>query len=376
MKPIEPQRSRWSWKVGELFGIAIRAHVTLLALLAWVAVSHAVHGASLGEAVFGVVLVGLVFAIIVLHELGHALVARRYGCRTREILLLPIGGLAQMERMPDRPRDELLVALAGPAVNVGLALVLAIVVAASGASFDPGRAATIGGALASQLLWINVTLAAFNLLPAFPMDGGRVLRALLALRLGRDRATRIAGGVGRVLAAVFVAAGLLFNPMLVLIGAFVWFAANQETAMVALRSRLSGVTVAHAMLERPEVVDASESIERAAERVLAAGHGQLPVGDRGRLVGIVTAADLALALASPRPDRTVASIVHEAIPVVAPGDRLDAVIGLLERSGVALVVDRGELVGLLTLEQLATYAAFHAPRADRPSRIPVLARTS
>jgi Zn-dependent protease len=376
MPASQPQRSRWSWKVGELFGIVIRVHVTLLVLLAWVAVSHALHGASFGEAAFGVVLVGLVFAIIVLHELGHALVARRYGCRTREILLLPIGGLAQMDRMPERPVHELLVALAGPAVNVVLALGLAIVVAASGASFDPERAATIGGALASQLLWVNVVLAAFNLLPAFPMDGGRVLRAVLALRLGRDRATRIAAAVGRTLASVFVVAGLLFNPMLVLIGAFVWFAASQETASVELRSILSGVDVAHAMLERPEVVDANESIERAAKRVLAAGHGQLPVADHGRLVGVVTAADLAAALAMPNPDRTVASVTRSGIPVVAPRDRLDTVIELLQRSGVAFVVDRDELVGLLTLDQLATYAAFHAHRTDRSDGIPVLVRTS
>jgi len=370
------QQRRWSWKVGELFGVSIRIHITLLALLVWVGASQAIGGSGFGQAVFGVVLVGLVFAAIVLHELGHALIARRYGCSTREILLLPIGGLARMDRMPDRPLQELLVALAGPAVNVGIALVLALVVAASGASFDPGQAATISGALASQLLWINLGLAAFNLLPAFPMDGGRVLRALLAMRLGRARATRIASGVGRVLGVGFVIAGLAYNPMLALIGVFVWFAAQQETATVELRSILSGVTVARAMIRNPVIVGADEPIERVAERMIAGGQYQLPVLDDGRLVGVVTAPDLAATLAAPGPHGAVSSIVRTDIPVVAPGDPLDRAMESLERAGLACVVERGELVGLLTIEQLATYAAFHALRADDSSRSSILAPTA
>jgi Zn-dependent protease/CBS domain-containing protein len=379
MKPEQVQRSRWSWKVGELAGIAIRVHVTLFVLLAWVAISHAIRGSSFGEAALGVVLVGVVFAIIVVHELGHALVARRYGCRTREILLLPIGGLAQMDRMPDRPRHELLVALAGPAVNVALAAVLALVVAATGASFDPERAATMGGALASQLLWINIALAVFNLLPAFPMDGGRVLRALLAMRLGFARATQIASQVGRVLAGFFIAAGLLFDPMLVLIGAFVWFAAHQETATVELRSILAGVTVRQAMIAKPAVIDANETIDRAAELVLASGHGQLAVVQQGRLVGIVTASDLAAALAGRDPQGAITALVRTDIPVVASEDLLDDVAKLVERAGVAFVVDHDDLVGLVTLDQLATYATLHARRrpaiADRRRTIPILVRS-
>jgi Zn-dependent protease/CBS domain-containing protein len=371
MKPLESPRSRWSWKVGEAFGIAIRVHVTLVVLLAWVAASYAIRGEDLGQAALGVVLIGLAFVIVVLHELGHALVARRYGCRTAEILLLPIGGLARMDRMPERPLQELLVALAGPAVNVGLALGLAIVVAASGASFDPAHAATIGGALVSQLLWINIALAVFNLLPAFPMDGGRVLRALLAFRLGRDPATRIAGRVGRVLGGMLAVAGLFFNPMLIVIGAFVWLAARQEIAMLELRTILDDVTSEHAMIRNPEVVDAGESIERAADRMLAAGQVLLPVRDGGRLVGIVTAVDLASSLAGAGPRGTVASIVRTGVPAVAPDHPLVAAMTTLERTGVAFVVDRGELVGLLTLDQLETYAAFHAHRTDPPARLPM-----
>jgi predicted transcriptional regulator len=279
-----------------------------------------------------------------------------------------------MDRMPDRPRHELLVAVAGPAVNVVLAAVLALVVAATGASFDPEHAATVGGALASQLLWINVALAAFNLLPAFPMDGGRVLRALLAMRLGFARATRLASQVGRVLAGIFVAAGLLFDPMLVLIGAFVWFAAHQETATVELRSVLAGVTVREAMIAQLPVVDAGETIDRAAELVLASGHSQLAVVQHGQLVGIVTAADLA----ATDPQSPITPLVRTDIPVVAPDDLLDDVTTLVERAGVVFVVDH-DLVGLLTLDQLTTYATLHARRrpddVDRTRRIPILVRS-
>jgi Zn-dependent protease len=317
-----------------MFGISIRVHITLLALFAWVATSYVIGGSGLGEATFGVVLVALVFAIIVLHELGHALVARRYGCITREILLLPIGGLAQMNRMPDRPAQELLVALAGPAVNIGFAIVLAFVMAATEASFDPALAATMSGALVSQLLWINIGLALFNLLPAFPMDGGRVLRALLALRLGRARATRIAGGVGRVLAVGFAIIGLLSNPMLVLIGVFVWFAAQQETASVELRSILAGVSVERAMIRNPEIVGADESIEHVAERMLAGGQHQLAVLHHGSLVGAVTAADVAARLAAPGPHGPIGPIVHTDIPVVDSDDPLESAIESLDRSGV------------------------------------------
>jgi CBS domain-containing protein len=164
--------------------------------------------------------------------------------------------------------------------------------------------------------------------------------------------------------------------MLAVIGAFVWLAARQESATVELRAILSGVTAEHVMIRNPEIVDASESIERAAERVLAAGHDELPVIDGGRLVGIVTATDLARALAAAKPRETVASITRTGVPVLAPDHPVAAAMETLERAGVAFIVDRDELVGLLPLDQLTTYAAFHARWTDPPARLPVVARTA
>jgi Zn-dependent protease len=353
------RKARWSWQLGKLFGIAIRVHITLILFLVWIAFASSAREQGVAKAIVDWLLVLAVFAVIVVHELAHALVARRFGCATSEIVLLPIGGVSVMDRLPQRPRQELLVAVAGPAVNVVLALVLAMAISVLGLSFGPEQPTTLGAVLV-QLLWINVGLALFNLLPAFPMDGGRVLRAGLSLRVGRERATRIAVSIGKVLAAVLVVGGLAFDPMLVLIGAFVWFAAQQESSMVMLASILSKATVGDAMIRTRRSVEVDESIDQAADAMLADGQRALAVTDHGRLTGLVTAADLASPLAIPGPHGAVGSVMHRDIPVLAPSTPLTAVMDSLERGGAALVVENDVLIGMLTTDQLAAFAALHA----------------
>jgi Zn-dependent protease len=228
---------RWSWRIGRLAGIALYVHATFLLLLAWVAFREWTYGMVAVAA--ALVYIVALFAIVVLHELGHALTARRYGIRTRDIILLPIGGVARLERMPRDPRQELLVALAGPAVNVAIAIVLYALLRLTGAppAADLYTVDLVSStrAFVYQLVVVNIMLAVFNLIPAFPMDGGRVLRALLAMRMSSYvRATAIAARVGRVLAVVlgFVGVYKFQNPFWVLIALFVWMGAGSEAAAV------------------------------------------------------------------------------------------------------------------------------------------------
>jgi Zn-dependent protease len=243
-----------SWKLGSAFGIGIYLHWTFLILLAFVFLGDLRSG-QVASAVFEAALVGAIFGSVVLHELGHALMARRYGIATRDITLYPIGGVARLERLSERPIEEFWIALAGPAVNVGIALVLAGLLGVGGLNL-----AALPSWNEANFLWAllvsNLVLVAFNLLPAFPSDGGRVLRALLAIRLGRLRATRMAAAVGAGMAALlfFIGAfpGLVGSdqpmPMLMLVSLFLYFAGRQELAFV----------------ERQSVRRASQPLEMAA----------------------------------------------------------------------------------------------------------------
>jgi Zn-dependent protease len=227
---------RWSLNIGRPFGVRVELHVTFLLFVGWIAVAEGLLTGRPGPALAAVALVLLVFACVVLHELGHALAARRFGVATLDIVLLPIGGVARLERMPDRPRQELLVALAGPAVNAAIAVLLVLVAVVTDTPAVPAGA---GGGLLGTLLAVNVALVLFNLLPAFPMDGGRVLRALLALRLPHLRATRIASfaGQGVALALGAAAAFVLHSWVLGLVALFVFVAAGEERALALARAR-------------------------------------------------------------------------------------------------------------------------------------------
>lgn len=219
----------WSARLGRIAGIDVRLHASFALICLWIGWLSWRETGSLWGVLNGVALVLLLFLCVLLHEFGHALTAQRFGIRTRHITLWPIGGVALLEAIPDRPGQEVLIALAGPAVNLVIAAVLRLAEPLAGDG-------TVGGIL-QVLVSANLVLAAFNLLPAFPMDGGRVLRAALALRLGRVRATRIAAIVGRVMAVGFALAGLRGNPVLVLIAGFVWFAAGAESRAVAAQAR-------------------------------------------------------------------------------------------------------------------------------------------
>jgi Zn-dependent protease len=347
---------KWAWRIARIAGIDIRIHLTFLAVLAWIAwVSYSSTG-TLKGALDGVLLILVVFAIVVLHELGHALMARRFGIKTRDITLLPIGGVASLERMPDEPRQELLVALAGPAVNFVLAGVFAGVGLALGESLVPSEGIE-QVSFVVQLVWINLTIGLFNLLPAFPMDGGRALRALLAMRLSDVRATRIAAGLGQAMALVFGVAGLFFSPMLVFIALFLWMGASGEARMAEAKFVSHGVPVAAAMVREFEAVSPDVPVAAPLRRVLETFQQDFPVVAEGHVVGMLSRVAMLRALASVGPGALVGAVMKTDPELVHPQDNLDGAFLRVMSAGEALPVvdDQGRLVGMLTSDSIGEF---------------------
>ena len=326
----------WSWRIGRIAGIDVYMHPTFLLLLLWVALAHFFAHHDPVEALYGLAFVLALFGIVVLHELGHALMARRYGIRTRDITLLPIGGVARLERIPEEPWQELMVAVAGPAVNVVMAAGIYLgLLLARGLSLSPvDTVLRVGGGFVQQLFWVNVTLVVFNLVPAFPMDGGRVLRALLAMRLDYVRATQLAASIGQGIALLFGVLGLFFNPFLIFIAVFVWVAGTQEAGMVLMRSALGDVPVLRAMITDFRALRSDDPLAQAVEHLLGGFQQDFPVVEDGQVVGVLTRNDLAARWDAtvPRPSSGMSCSGNSSLPARArccklrsPGSRRDIV---------------------------------------------------
>jgi Zn-dependent protease/predicted transcriptional regulator len=325
-------------------------------LLAWVALAHYLARGEVLDAVAGLLFILALFGIVVLHELGHALTARHYGIHTRDITLLPIGGVARLERMPDDPWQELVVALAGPAVNAVLAAAIYLVLALSQGLAPIGEIVSGGGGFLNQMFWVNVSLAVFNLVPAFPMDGGRVLRALLATRLSYVRATQVAARVGQGLALLFGFLGLFGNnPLLVFIALFVWLGAAQEASLVQLRAAMDGIPVSHAMIIDFRTLHPDDSLARVVQHVLAGFQQDFPVVEAGRAVGVVTRNDLADGLKRYGAEGRVRDIMHRDFVVVDPREMLQNAFAKLQNCDCHTlpVVQGDRLLGLVTADNLA-----------------------
>ncbi len=351
---------KWSWKIGEFRGIGVYVHATFFILIAFVVFSHQSQGEGVGKTLEGVAFILLLFACVVMHEFGHALTAARYGIRTRDITLLPIGGVARLERMPDKPLEELWVALAGPAVNVVIAALLFFWLQLTAALAPLNQISVTGGPFLERLMVVNIFLVVFNMLPAFPMDGGRVLRAGLASRMDYTRATQIAANVGQGMALIFGLIGILYNPFLVFIALFVWIGAAQEAAMVQMKSAFEGIPVLRAMITDFHSLSPDDRLKRAIEHTLAGTQQDFPVVHDGAVQGILTRHNLLEGLSERGDESSVEDSMHRQFETVEPSEMLETAFRRLQgcQCRTMPVIRNGQLVGLVTMDNIGEFVAF------------------
>lgn len=364
---------RWAYRIGRVAGTDIKVHATFVLLIAWWGYAGYSEGGPQAAIASALMLIAL-FTCVVLHEFGHILMARRFGVRTPDVILLPIGGVARLERIPDEPRQELLIALAGPAVTLGIIAALDAYLRLTGAG-PVGWTIRADESLPGTLLKINRYLLLFNLIPAFPMDGGRVLRAVLASRLGLLRGTRIAASLGQMLAVAGGLYGVFYGaPMLALVAFFIFLGARSEAAAVETRVAGMGLTVAQMMVTNVRTVPVHASLGHAADLLLAGEQREFPVVDNfGRIEGLLTRDNLVRGLSQLGAQATVAEAMTADAPSVTPAATFREAIERLHASGLPalLVVDaNGALVGLLTKDSIHNVLLVQRSRAAAASHIP------
>ncbi|MEX0713345.1 MAG: site-2 protease family protein [Pirellulales bacterium] len=358
---------KWSWKLGEFRGIGVYVHATFFILIGFIVLSYWSQGQSLQATLAGVGFILALFACVVLHEFGHALMAAKFGVKTRDITLLPIGGLARLERMPDEPMQELWVALAGPAVNVVIAAALYAWLQLTTSLTPLEQLSVTSGPFLERLMFVNVVLVLFNMLPAFPMDGGRVLRALLANHLEYTRATQIAATVGQAMALVFGFVGFFTNPFLLFIALFVWIGAAQEASMAQMKSSLGGIPVARAMLTDFRTLSPQDTLQRAVELILSGSQEDFPVVEDGRVVGVLMRSDLFGTLAQGGQDALVRDVMRREFETVDASEMLETAFQRFQtcQCHTLPVVRQGILTGLVTMENIGEFVAIQAALARR-----------
>lgn len=347
---------RWSFTIGRIAGTEVKVHVTFLLLLAWIAYT-AFRDAGAAAAVVDTLFFVCFFLCVLLHEFGHIRMARHFGVRTPDVILLPIGGVARLERIPEEPRQEFLIALAGPAVTLAIVIALAGVVALSGHAMTLRDPLAAEAPFAARLLVANLLVLGFNLIPAFPLDGGRVLRALLARKLGLVRATRIAGVVGQLFAVALGILGVVLPaPLWMLVAFFIFVGAGAEARAVSTRVAGRGLEVSQMMVTEFHTIPIHATLAHAVDLLLAGDQREFPVVDNlGRTEGILTRDNLIRGLSRGGPASTVAEAMTPAAPTVPPTLGFQEAIERLRASGLPAlpVVDAdGALVGLLTLDNI------------------------
>ena len=345
-------------------GIDIKVHITFPLILVWAAIQFGLlSGRGLEGAIFGIVVMLILFVIVVLHELGHSIAALSFGVPVKQIVLLPIGGVAQLSRMPEKPIEEFVIAIAGPLVNFGLAIVLALLAVVLGLEIGIGNMPLTFSRLARASLQSvfayvfisNLFLGLFNLIPAFPMDGGRVFRSLLATRIDYARATRIAVTVGQGIAWLMALWGLLGGGLfIVAIAIFILIGASQEGQLVQLKSLFDGLRVEQAFSRGVKSLSPSSTLREAVDLTLSTFQSDFPVCVDDQLVGLLTQSRLIDSLNRLKPETLVGQVMEVDVSPVEPKDGLFQVQQRLAelRMDALPVVDQGIFLGLITSRDL------------------------
>lgn len=346
---------KWSLNLGRVAGIKILVHWTFVLLLGWVAITEAQRGSDVPTIFLAIGFILSVFLCVVLHELGHALTAKRYGINTKMITLLPIGGVASLERMPEDPKQELLIAVAGPAVNVIIALILWLVLPSlQQVPADEFFMRITPANFLYLLLFVNVVLVLFNAIPAFPMDGGRVLRALLSFKLGRVRATQIAANLGQMLAIFFVFIGFFYNPFLILIGIFVFFGAYSENMVVKHLEFLRGHSVREGMMTNYVTLSPTDTVRDALDKLLTGSEHEFIIEEDGQVVGTLTRSQLIQAVKQEQMATPVSKIMAVEVKTFNVQDKLSEAYSELQKSKAPLypVLENGQLAGVINSDNI------------------------
>jgi Zn-dependent protease/predicted transcriptional regulator len=348
---------KWSWRVGRIAGIDVDVHATFALLILYVAIVEYQKSRSFVSVAVTVAFILVVFASVLAHEFGHALTARRYGVATRGITLLPIGGVARLDRFPSKPQQEFAIAIAGPLVSVAIVLALYVALRVTGSPVVVNDLDSSGGSFIARVMWVNAAIVMFNLLPAFPMDGGRMLRAALAMKLGAVRATSIAAKIGKTFALLFGIVGFYTNPFLVFIALFVWLGATGEETQTRVQAALHDVPVERLMISEVRTLNVNDQLARAVQHLLAGFQQDFPVIDGDQVVGVLTRSDLVKALAQHGDNARVADHMRREICVTHARESVEHAFERLQRDECQTmpVLRDGALVGVLTLENVGEY---------------------
>ena len=348
---------KWAFKIARIAGIDVKVHSTFFLLIIWLGYSYWVSQQSVSAVVNGLVFVLLLFLFVMMHEFGHALAARKFNIQTEDITLLPIGGVARLEKMPDDPKEELWVAFAGPLVNLVLAFIFITWLLLTQGLLPLSQISMASGSLIQRLAIVNLALFLFNLIPAFPMDGGRILRALLAIRMDYVKATNAASTLGKLFAFVFGIIGLFINPFYMLIALFVWIGASQENQSVKVRNLISGIPVKEAMLTNFETLSSMNRLSDGIQAVLAGYQQDFPILDGEKMVGILTRQRLLQALSSGDTSINISSVMEKSFERAQVNEMLQQVAERLQSCGCRTVpvFDGEELVGLITMDNIGEF---------------------